>query len=302
MEQGLNSQQLRLFLAVARERNFTRAAASLYLTQSAVSQQIDAFEREHGLRLFERLPRGIALTDAGAALLPYAERVVQLVDDAANALAEVRGVARGRLRVGASQTPATYLLPELLGGFARRYPGVDVVLEVNVSAVIAEAVAAGALPLGIVEGVGADARLLREPLLEDELLLVTSPQFAPTGETVTLDELAALRYLARESGAFTRELVDAQLLRLGLDWRPALELGHIEAIKRAVASGLGAAFLSRHAVQAEAALGSLRLWRVEQLDLRRPWYLLQRAGTHDSPAAAAFAALLREQTAAGWPA
>lgn len=297
----MNSQQLRLFLAVARERNFTRAAASLYLTQSAVSQQIDAFEREHGVRLFERLPRGIALTDAGTALLPYAERVTQLVDDAANALAAVRGVARGRLRVGASQTPATYLLPDLLGAFARRYPGVDVVLEVNVSAVIAESVAAGALSLGIVEGVGGDTRLTIEPLLDDELLLVTPPEFAPAGSTVTLAELAALRYLARESGAFARELVDTQLLRFGIDWQPVLELGHIEAIKRAVASGLGVAFLSRHAVQAEAALGWLRLWRVEHLDLRRPWYLLRRAATHDSPAAAAFAALLREQTATGWP-
>jgi LysR family transcriptional regulator, transcriptional activator of the cysJI operon len=298
----VNSQQLRLFLAVARERNFTRAAASLYLTQSAVSQQIDAFEREHGVRLFERLPRAAVLTDAGTALLPYAERVVQLVDDAANALAAVRGVARGRLRVGASQTPATYLLPDLLGAFARNHPAVDVVLEVNVSAAIAEAVAAGALPLGVVEGVGADPRISIEPLLEDELLLVTPPDFAPAGPMVTLAELAALRYLAREQGAFTRELVDTQLLRLGLDWQPAMELGHIEAIKRAVASGLGAAFLSRHAVQAEAALGWLRLWRVEQLDLRRPWYLLRRAATHDSPAAAAFATLLRDQTATSWPA
>ena len=298
----MNSQQLRLFLAVAREGTFTRAAAALYLTQSAVSQQIDALEREQGVRLFERLPRGIALTDAGAALLPYAERVTQLVDDAANALAEVRGVARGRLRIGASQTPATYLLPDLLGAFARRYPALDVVLEVNVSAAIADAVASGALPLGIVEGLSADARLSAEPLLEDELLLVTPPDFAPAGLRVTPAELLTLRYLARESGAFTRELVDAQLLRLGVEWPPALELGHIEAIKRAVASGLGAAFLSRHAVQAEAALGWLRLWRVQQLDLRRPWYLLRRAAAHDSPAATAFAALLRAHVAAGWPA
>ncbi|HLZ68911.1 MAG TPA: LysR substrate-binding domain-containing protein [Dehalococcoidia bacterium] len=299
----MNSHQLRLFLAVARQRSFSRAAEAEHLTQSAVSQQIEALEREHGLRLFERLPRRIELTDAGEALLPFAERVTALLEEAGHALAEVRGVARGRLRVAASPTPATYLLPPLLGAFARRHPAIEVLLDVDVSARAAQRVADGEAALGVVEGLAEDIRLNATPLLEDELLLVTPPAFVPERTdrdgVLALDELPRLRYLAREPDAFTRTLVDERLRARGVAWRPAMELGNIEAIKQAAAAGLGASFISRYAVAEEIAAGRLRGWRVAGLDLRRPWYLLQRAGVRPSPAAAAFVAMLQASAGAG---
>ena len=290
----MNSHHLRVFLAVARQASFSRAAETLYLTQSAVSQQVEALEREHGVRLFERLPRRVALTDAGAALLPFAERVTQAIADAGHALDEVRGVARGRLRVVASPTPATYLLPALLGAFARAHPGVEVALEVEISARVAERVAAGEADLGVVESAIDAQRLTASVIAQDELLLITSPAFVAASPTVSATELVALRYIAREPRALARRLVEARLQRLGIDWRPAMELGNIEAIKRAVAAGLGAAFLSRYAVADEVAAGRLGAWRVTGLDLRRPWQLIQRAGAPPAPTAAAFAALLRE--------
>lgn len=294
----MNVHQLRLFLAVAQRRSFSRAAEAEHLTQSAVSQQIEALEREHGVRLFERLPRRIELTDAGAALLPFAERITTLLEEAAHALADVRGVASGRLRVAASPTPATYWLPPLLGTFARRHPAVELLLDVDVSARVAQRVADGESALGIVEGLAADARLEATVLLEDELLLVTPPAFAPRNEAaggvLPAAELSGLRYLAREPSAFTRVLVDERLRGLGVAWPPAMELGNIEAIKRAVIAGLGASFISRFAVADEIAAGRLRGWRVTGLDLRRPWYLLQRAGVRPGPAAAAFLGILSE--------
>jgi DNA-binding transcriptional LysR family regulator len=295
----MTSHQLRVFLAVARHQSFTRAAEALYLTQSAVSQQIVALEREHGVLLFDRLPRRVELTDAGAALLPYAERVGQLLEDATNALDEVRGVARGRLRVGASPTPATYLLPPLLGEFAREHPGLEVVLDVEISARIAQRVAAGEVALGVVEGLAEGAAVAASALVEDELVLVTPPAFVAEGETVSLQELLQLRYLAREPTALTRLLVDSRLRALGVEWTPAMELGNIEAIKRAVAAGLGAAFLSRVAVADEAAVGSVRIWTVAGLALRRPWYLVQRHATRPGPAAGSFAAFLRKRLQTG---
>ncbi len=294
----MTSHQLRLFLAVAQQRSFSRAAESQHLTQSAVSQQIEALEREHGVRLFERLPRRIELTDAGEALLPYAERVTALLDEAAHALAEVRGVASGRLRVAASPTPATYWLPPLLGAFARAYPAIEVLLEVDVSARVARRVADGESALGVVEGLAQDDRLSATPLLEDELLLMAPPAFVPervvADGVLSLDELTRLRYLAREPTAFTRTLVDGRLRALGVEWPPAMELGNIEAIKRAVAAGLGASFISRYAVVDEVAAGRLRGFRIDGLDLRRPWYLLQRTGARPAPAAAAFLTMLAE--------
>src|SRR5581483_4648501 len=159
-----------------------------------------ALEREHDVRLFERLPRRIELTDAGRALLPFAERITTLLDEATHALAEVRGVASGRLRVAASPTPATYWLPPLLGAFARRHPAVDLLLDVDVSARVAQRVADGESALGVVEGLAAEARLDAAVLFEDELLLVTPPAFAPGGgpggDVLESGELSRLRYLA----------------------------------------------------------------------------------------------------------
>jgi DNA-binding transcriptional LysR family regulator len=291
----VNSHQLRVFLMVARHANFSRAADALFLTQSAVSQQIDALEREQNVRLFDRLPRRVTLTDAGVALLPYAERVTQLIDDAVQALDEVRGVTRGRLRVGASPTPATYLLPELLGNFSRDHPGVDVVLDVDISARITDRLADGDLALGVVECLVPDPRITADALVEDELVLVTHLAFAPAGARVSLAEVQTCRYIAREPSSLTRIFVDARLRDLGVELRPAMELGHIEAIKHAVAAGLGMAFLSRAAVEDEVRAGRVRIWTVEGLDLHRPWYLLRRAGARLAPAAVAFVDFLADR-------
>jgi len=293
--------QLRTFLTVAQHGTFTRAAAALYVSQSAVSQQIEGLEREQGVRLFDRLPRRVVLTDAGHALLPYAERILVLADDAEHALAEVRGVVRGRLRLGASQTPATYVLPAILGAFAQAHPGIEVVLEVEVSGRIADRVAAGELALGIVEGYQPDPQLLATTLLADELVLAAPPDMAAADGVVRPAALADRRYLAREPGALTRQFVEAQLRELGVMLHPALELGHIEALRRAVAAGLGVAFLSRLALAEDLATGRVQALRVAGLDLHRPWYLLQRQAARLSPAAATFAAYLHERLGMVWP-
>lgn len=294
----MNSHQLRVFLTVANHGSFSRAAEALYLTQSAVSQQIDVLEREHRVRLFERLPRRITLTDAGALLLPFAERIIRLLDDATHALEEVRDVTRGRLRIGASPTPATYLLPELLGGFRRVHPGVEVMLDVDISARVADAVAAGDIALAVVEGLVPDVRLATEVLFDDELVLVTPADFTAAGQTVTLEELAGMRYIAREARSLTRILIDERLRAHGITLNPVMELGHIEAIKRAVGAGLGVAFLSRISVADELVCERVQVWQIEGIDLHRPWYLLRRAEARPSPAAAAFLSFLKAQMTA----
>jgi len=170
-----------------------------------------------------------------------------------------------------------------------------VLLEVDLSARIAEQVAAGELALGVVEGLAALAHVTATPLLTDDLVLITPPAFVAAGPRISLAELAQLRYIAREPTALTQRLVDEQLRAQGVDWHPVMELGHIEAIKRAVAAGLGAAILSRVAVADEVTAGRLRAWAVENLVLRRPWYLLQRAEAQPGPAAGAFVQLLHER-------
>jgi DNA-binding transcriptional LysR family regulator len=291
----MRGEQLRVFLAVARRRSFSRAAEALYLTQSAVSQQIGRLEHEYGVRLFARNGRRVDLTDAGAALLPYAEQVVRLLDEAARTLEELRSAVRGRLRLGASPTPATYLLPALLGAFVEEHPGVEVELAVEISARIARDVASGVLALGVVEGLTREPAVAARVLMEDELLLIASPRATFADEQIGLDALPGLRYIAREPGSLTRLLVEESLRARGITLRPVMELGHIEVIKRAVAAGLGVAFLPRCAVAAEIASGRLRVVRVADLDLRRPLYVLQREGERPAPVVAAFLGMLQQR-------
>src|ERR1700694_1830165 len=147
----MNLQQLRVFLTAAELGSFTRAALTLYVSQSGVSQHIETLERECGMRLFDRLGRGVRLTDAGESLVPYAHRLLTLERDAAEALEFVKGIQAGHLRVGASPTPATYLLPDLLDRYHRRHPAAEISLTVDVTARIAEQVTEGSIGAGLVE-------------------------------------------------------------------------------------------------------------------------------------------------------
>ncbi|MGI8554608.1 MAG: LysR substrate-binding domain-containing protein [Dehalococcoidia bacterium] len=292
----MNLQQLRVFAAVADLGSFTRAAETLYLSQSGVSQHIETLEREQGVRLIDRLGRHVQLTDAGAILLPYAHRLINLEREAEESLAIVKGLGAGHLRVGASPTPATYLLPYLLGIYHRRNPAVEILLAVDVTLRIAEQVAAGALGAGLVEGDVHHDQLQAQPCLHDELLVVTQPDIRPAdGQAFHVEELAVLRQIAREPGSLTRRLIEQTFGRCSLPYRPVIELGHMEAIKQAVAAGLGVSILSGYAVANEIQRGRLNGWRVHGLPFRRIFLLLTRKGNVGSPATDSFLNLMNQE-------
>ncbi|WP_372053609.1 LysR family transcriptional regulator [Tistrella mobilis] len=254
-------EQLRIFVAVAEHAHVTRAARALNLTQSTVSAAIAALEARHGVALFHRVGRGIELAETGRIFLEEARAVLTRAAAAEQALADLAGNPRGRLRIHASQTVANYWLPARLIGFMADFPAVTVEIAIGNTAEVAAAVRAGTADLGFVEGPVEDSTLSERLLPGDRLMLVVGAAHPWAAlPQVTPERLADTPWVLRERGSGTRAEFETALTGLGVD--PAalnvvLELPSNESVRAAVEAGAGATALSALVVAGGLALGSL---------------------------------------------
>ncbi|MDQ0778469.1 molybdate transport repressor ModE-like protein [Streptomyces aurantiacus] len=260
---------LELLLAVARLGSLGRAARELGITQPAASSRIRSMERQLGVALVDRSPRGSRLTDAGALVTDWARRVVEAAeafDAGAQALRDRRD---SRLRVAASMTIAEYLLPGWLIALRGQRPDTAVSLLAGNSTVVAERVLGGEADLGFVEGVSVAAGLDSVVIAHDRLIVVTAPGHAWARRRRPLDagELAATPLILREEGSGTRQVLDAALVG-GLA-RPLIELSSTTAVKASAASGAGPAVLSELALGEELSARRLVEIPVEGVRLSR---------------------------------
>lgn len=290
----MNLNQLRVFVAVHGEGSLTRAAVRLGISQPAVSKQLAELEGDTGARLFDRLPRGVRPTAAGELLHGHAERILASERAAEADLAQLLGLGHGRLSVGASTTIGSYMVPELFGAFQRQHPGLQLQLEIANTAAIQTAVLDNRLDLGLTEGFVSSDALDVEVVAHDEMVVIAAPG-GPVLRAPSLHarDLVGLPVLMREAGSGTRDVIEAALARRGITLQPLMSLGSTEALKHAVASGLGIAIVSRLSVQLELQTGRLAEVRVQDLRIRRALHLLQLRHKGPSPATVAFLALLR---------
>ena len=268
--------QLEVFLAIARTRSYRQAAESLHASQPALSQHIRELEGELGVRLFDRLTRGVIPTEAGKLLEERAKRVFATLTDVRDVLGELQGLQRGSLLVGASTTPGIYVLPAVIGAFRRRHPAIDLQLRIANSRAIEDAIRANEVDLGVVGGHGlAPGEECLAAGLADELILIVSPRHRWAGRReVVPAHLADEPLLVREEGSATRRVTERALDQAGIRWRVSMELGHTEAIKQAVMAGLGVAFISVHAVRGEVADRRLVAVRLRRLRIRRHFHVI----------------------------
>ncbi len=277
----LTLRQLQIFCVVAQTGTTAAAAASIALSQSAASAAVNELEHALGLALFDRIGRRLQLNDNGRALIPTARAVLDgaqsIVRWAADREAQV-----GNLRIGASTTIGNYLLPAILAGFRRSLdePGrgrFNLSVAIANTAAIAGQVAAFELDLGLLEGPCHEAALTVQPWCEDELVVVvaaTDPLLkGRRRRKLSLRELSEATWLLRESGSGTREVIDQLLTPHLSSLRLGVEFGNSEAIKRAVASGLGVTCLSRCIVDDLLRSGALVAPPTELPPLRRPFYI-----------------------------
>jgi DNA-binding transcriptional LysR family regulator len=283
--------RLKVFRTVARQLNFSRAAEELLLTQPAVTQQIKALEEECGVPLFDRSGGHITLTAGGAALLPFAEQLKALSDNALAAVAETSGKSAGTLAIGASQTIGQYLLPNLVAGFLRENPRVTITAVSGNSDEMLEALAGHKIQLALIEGPALRKDIHVEPFMEDHMVLVVPASHEWADSDVDITMLKEAPILMREFGSGSRRVVENALTEAGLkrkELHTTMELDSTEGLLSAVEAGLGVTFVSRWAVRNQLALGTLKLARVRGLKLSRMFSIAYPAGPEPGANAGAF--------------
>jgi DNA-binding transcriptional LysR family regulator len=291
-------EQLRIFVAVAEREHVTQGARDLNMTQSAVSAAITALERRYATRLFDRIGRRIVLTEAGRLFLVEARAVLARAAAAEKVLADLAGLERGSLSLAASQTVASYWLPQVIERYRARYPGIAIAQTIGNTEYVASRVHDGAADLGFAEGRIDDPALVATPVAEDELVLVV-PRRHPwaRGAPRSAKEIAAGPWVLREPGSGTRAIFEAALPKLGLapdDLRVALEVPSNEAVRAAVEAGSGVTAISRLVVANALAAGTLA---AVKLDLpRRHFFVLRHKERYTSKAAEAFVDLVSSDT------
>lgn len=237
----LNLHHLELLYTVAHLESYSRAAERLGISQPAVSMQLKRLEEAVGVPLVVTHGRQVQLTEAGQVLAGYAGRILRLNEEAVQAMADFRAMRRGRLRIAASSTPGAYLLPAAVAAFRQAHPDVALSLEVSNTRTSLRLAAEGMVDLAVVGEAAADELEVElRPLCEDRLCVVVAPGHAwARAGAVTAAALAAEPLILREEGSNTRQVLARRLASLRLKPLVAMELGSTEAVKEAVAAGLG---------------------------------------------------------------
>ncbi|MFQ5839814.1 MAG: selenium metabolism-associated LysR family transcriptional regulator [Candidatus Methylomirabilales bacterium] len=288
-------QQLRSFLTVEKYGSFSRASRELNLTQPCISKQIKALEEDVGSQLFYRLGRSVQLTESGEILHRYAQHVFQSIEDAQEAVDDLRGLHRGHLHISAASTMGIYTLPQALGEFKQLHPGVEIALDVTNKGRVLRQILDHEADLGFVGPPVRSSKLKREPYQADELFLIVSPshRFAHD-DRVSIYDLTEETFIVREPGSGTREILDEELTRLHVRLARAMELPSTEAIKRAVAANLGIAVVSKYAITLEIMTGRLCALEVKELNLRRQLYVIYHEDRPLKRVAQQFLTLVRQ--------
>ena len=278
---------------VADKKSFSKAARENHITQPAVTQRIQALEQEFGTLLIERVNnRRINLTPAGKLVYQYARKIVSLFDEAQKTIQDVNNLIRGKLVVGASTGSGDYFLIPILGEFKKKYPSIEISLELDISQEIISKVTEGKIEVGICGVKVARTGLVFKIIREDEMVLVVSKEHPwSIRDSVSVNELVSEPFIFQQDGSGARIFIEKKLREIGIkkeDLKIVMEIGTQESVKRAVEANLGISILSKMAIEKEIASDTLKEVKIEGLDFKRKFYLVFSRVKHLSPATRAF--------------
>ena len=288
-------EQLIILRAVANDGSFKNAAQSLFLTQPAVSLQIQNLEKQLKITLFDRTKKQVELTEAGNLLVRYSNRILALCEESSRVLDDLSELQSGKLVIGASQTTGTYLMPKIIGLFQQKYPNINVQLNVDSTRKIAWYIMNRQVDIGIVGGeIPKELKKILEitPYVEDELALIV-PRSHPYAkkDRIKKEDLYDLKFITLNSHSTIRTVVDDTLSKNGIDvtrLKIEMELNSIEAIKNAVQSSLGAAFVSVSAITKELKLNLLSWVKIEDVKIKRMLCIILNPNRYKSKASENF--------------
>lgn len=284
-------QQLRIFKAVSTEKNFTKAAEILYLSQPSLSKQIKKLEKNLDTILLNRENNKLSLTESGKMFLQYSERILSLCEESCRALIDLKNGERGQLRVGASQTIGTYLMPQVLALFAQNYPQINLKVQVNSTRFIAKNILNRKIDIAVVGGeipIQLKKNLLIEDFIEDEFSLIISKlhPFA-IKKNITKHDLYNLNFITLNSSSTIRKFIDNILVQNQIEinqLKIIMQLNSIESIKTAVSLGLGAAFVSSAAIKKEIELQTIEIIKIDNIRMTRKLSIISNYDSYKSKA------------------
>lgn len=280
--------QLKVFEAVARHNSFTRAAEELFLTQPTVSMQVKQLTKAVGMPLFDQVGKRLYLTQVGEELVRTCRELFERLDQFEMTVADLKGLKQGRLRL-AVITTAKYFVPRLLGPFCQRYPGIDVSLQVTNHEQVINRLSENLDDLYVMSQLPENIEVTYKLILENPLVVLAPVDHPLAGEkNIPLDRIAAEPFIMREPGSGTRKAVQSLFDEHKLLLKVRLDLGSNEAIKQAIAGGLGISVLSRHTIALEGSSSQLTVLDVEHFPIERYWYAVYPSGKQLSIVARTF--------------
>ncbi|KAF0191477.1 MAG: LysR family transcriptional regulator [Gammaproteobacteria bacterium] len=284
----LTLRQLKVFAAVARHLNFTRAAEEMHLTQPAVSMQIKQLENNVGLPLFEQIGKQIYLTEAGREMYHYSRVIAQQLEEADTVIDSLKGVQRGRLAIAVAST-ANYFAPRLLATFSGSHAAVTISLDVTNREGLLKQLESNEKDLVIMGRPPAQMDLVAEPFMDNPLVIIASPGHALVGrQNIPLADLQHETFVVREQGSGTRIAMERFFSAQGVRLATGMEMSSNEAIKQAVQAGLGLGIVSMHTLGLELETKRLVVLDVQSFPIMRHWYIVHWRGKRLSPVAQAF--------------
>lgn len=294
----MNLQQLKVLVLLAKHKKLTAVAEILNIKQPTVTFHMKKLEETAGVPLFQQQYKHVMLTDAGEALFHYASRIVSWAEEAEQVLTDYRHFKKGTVIIGASNTPATYFLPRLLGDMQQAYPYVQISLQVKNSPQILDMLHRFEIDFGIIAEYQIDhPDLIATPLVEDEVVIVLHPNHRlAQHEQIPLDLLREERFILREKGSATRRMSEEWAIYNNFQFQIAMELGATEAIKQSIMSGLGISILSRLAVTREVAEGKLVFKKIPPPVLTRHVYLVYHQNRFLTPIVQDFIQFFQQQS------
>ena len=288
--------QLRVFETVARHGSFTRAAEELYITQPTVSSQVKQLTKSVGLPLFEQIGKSLYLTEAGEELLKTCQDIFERLGNFEMKVADLKGTKQGQLKI-AVITTAKYIIPRLLGSFCQNYPGIDIALKVTNHQEIQQRMLNNEDDLYVVSDPPTDVDLLNKPFLDNPLVVIANKDHPLANQkNIDISCLNNEPFIMREQGSGTRDAVLDLFEQHDVSVKVRLELGSNEAIKQAIAGGLGISALSEHCLVSHSNSGELQVLDIQHFPIKRRWYVSYLAGKKLSVIAQTFFEYLLEES------
>ena len=284
-------QQLRILKAIATEKNFTRAAKVLYISQPSLSKQMKTLEKNLGITLINRESNKIFLTENGKVFLQYSERILALCEESCRALIDLKNGDRGNLKIGASQTIGTYLRPQILFLFAQNYPQIDLKTKVNSTPIIINNILKREIDIAIVGGKIPNKlrkNLIIKNFVKDEIkLIISTIHPIAKKKIINKEDLYYLNFITLNSNSRIQKFIDSILIQNQIETKQLkviMQLNSIEGIKTAVSLGLGVAFVSSLTIEKDLKLKTIKILTIKDVKIIRTLSVISHSKYYNSKA------------------